>query len=84
MNSGDPASLTCSVYKGDLPIDIMWLHNNKTVTNIDGLSVLRSRKVSTLTIDSAQAEHAGEYTCVGKNLAGSASFTAYLHVNGIL
>lgn len=84
VNAGDLASLTCSVHKGDLPIDIEWLHNNKSITDADGISVSRvNKKISTLSIDSVLAEHAGEYTCLAKNPAGSTSSSAFLNVNGI-
>lgn len=84
VNAGDLASLTCSVHKGDLPIDIEWLHNNKSVTDADGISLSRvNKKISTLSIDYVLAEHAGEYVCLAKNPAGSTSFSAFLNVNGI-
>lgn len=41
------------------------------------------KKISTVAIDSVQAEHAGEYSCIAKNKAGVAQFTSRLNVNGI-
>lgn len=38
---------------------------------------------SVLTIANAMAAHSGNYTCVATNAAGSASYTAAVHVNGI-
>lgn len=85
MNSGDLASLTCSVHKGDLPLEIFWLHNNRSVVEEAGISVFRAnKKISTLSVDAVQEEHAGNYTCVAKNPAGVASVSVWLHVNGIL
>lgn len=74
--------MTCSIAKGDLPIEISWKHNNETLN--DGLiSIVKvNRKISTLSIDSVQAQHAGEYTCVAKNLAGFTSHSTTLYVNG--
>lgn len=61
----------------------MWLHDNVTLANLDGISVSRvNKKISTLSIDFVQAEHSGAYTCLARNLAGTASYTAYLRVNG--
>lgn len=40
------------------------------------------KKVSTVTIDSAQEQHSGEYTCVAENKAGITRQSAYLHVYG--
>lgn len=71
------------MHKGDLPMDIKWTLNGKTVDNLDGISVLRTNKrISQLSIDSVSAEHAGEYLCLAKNKAGVFSNKAYLHVNG--
>lgn len=84
MNSGDLASLQCAVHKGDLPINITWLHNNKTIGYEDGILVSKAgKKVSTITIDSVQAQHAGSYTCKVGNRAGVSQYSTNLHVNGI-
>lgn len=83
MDSGDTASLTCTVHKGDMPIDIDWLHNNETITKTQGVSVWKGRKVSTLNIDSVSQEHAGQYSCLAKNRAGWSTHSAILNVNGI-
>ncbi|XP_068899452.1 cell adhesion molecule Dscam1 isoform X44 [Tenebrio molitor] len=82
VNSGDLASLTCSVFKGDLPVNITWYHNNQNVHYSDGILVSNAgKKISTLSIDSVQAEHAGTYTCVAENRAGKFSYSAELLVN---
>ncbi|XP_068899409.1 cell adhesion molecule Dscam1 isoform X6 [Tenebrio molitor] len=82
MNTGDSTSLTCTISKGDLPVQISWSHNNKTLTNDGNIAILKmSKKISTLSIDSAQAEHVGEYTCTAQNSAGSTSYSAFLNVN---
>lgn len=84
INLGDFASLTCSVHKGDLPINISWLHNNISIGYIDGVLVSKvGKQVSTVTIDSVQEQQAGEYACVAENKAGSARYSANLQVNGI-
>ncbi|KAG5890612.1 hypothetical protein JTB14_005122 [Gonioctena quinquepunctata] len=82
INSGDFASLTCSVHKGDLPINISWLHNNISIGYIDGIMTTKAgKKASTITIDAAQEVHAGEYTCVGENKAGATRYSSLLHVH---
>ncbi|KAJ8967482.1 hypothetical protein NQ314_002796 [Rhamnusium bicolor] len=82
INSGDLASFTCSVYKGDLPINISWLHNNISIGYIEGVLVTRAgKKVSTVTIDSVQEHHSGEYTCIAENKAGITRYSAHLYVN---
>ncbi|XP_044270324.1 Down syndrome cell adhesion molecule-like protein Dscam2 isoform X46 [Tribolium madens] len=82
VNSGDLASLTCSVFKGDLPVNISWYHDNKMVRDSDGILVSTAgRKISTLSIDLVQAQHAGTYTCLAQNRAGTTSYSADLLVN---
>lgn len=83
VNSGEFASASCSVHKGDLPINISWYHNNETVIEGNGVTVMKNKKVSTLSIDSVSFETAGQYTCLAKNRAGHSSFSAILNVNGI-
>lgn len=84
VHYGELTSLTCSITKGDLPIQISWLHNNRPVdVSMQFVSVVKvNKKISTLSIDSARAEHAGNYTCVAENPAGSAAHTTQLFVNG--
>ncbi|XP_076265902.1 Down syndrome cell adhesion molecule 1 isoform X32 [Rhynchophorus ferrugineus] len=82
INSGDLASLTCSVHKGDLPINISWLHNNVSIGYMEGIMISKAgKKISTVSIDSVDESHAGTYTCLAENKAGSASYSAILHVN---
>uniref|UniRef100_A0AAR5PMB0 Down syndrome cell adhesion molecule-like protein Dscam2 n=1 Tax=Dendroctonus ponderosae TaxID=77166 RepID=A0AAR5PMB0_DENPD len=83
VNSGESASLSCSVVKGDLPIKISWFHNNENIeSGNDGIVISRvSKKLSTLSIDNVYEGHSGTYQCVAGNVAGNASFSAELHVN---
>nr|XP_015838893.1 PREDICTED: Down syndrome cell adhesion molecule isoform X21 [Tribolium castaneum] len=82
VNSEDMCSLLCTVSKGDFPIEITWRLNNRSIEAYQGISVLRTNKrISQLSIDSVQAEHAGEYTCLAKNPAGITHQSAILHVN---
>lgn len=83
VNSGEFASVSCSVHKGDLPIEISWYHNNNTIREQNGVTVMKNKKVSTLSIDSVSFENYGEYTCTAKNRAGSTTHSAVLNVNGI-
>ncbi|KAJ8982888.1 hypothetical protein NQ317_004318 [Molorchus minor] len=82
VNSGDLASLTCSVHKGDLPLNITWTHDNKSIGYNEGILISKAgSKISTLSIDSVQGEHNGLYTCIVENEAGKSSYSAELHVN---
>lgn len=83
INSGESVSLTCSISKGDLPVEIDWLYNNKTIREAEGVSATKvGKKVSTLTIDNVQDFNIGEYTCTATNGAGTTRYSTYLHVNG--
>lgn len=83
INSGDIVSLTCSVNKGDLPMEVTWSFNGRPISQVFGVTTNAvNKRLSTLSIDSVQAEHAGYYTCIAKNQAGSANYSAYLFVNG--
>lgn len=83
INSGEAVSATCSISKGDLPINIIWLLKGKNVNLFSGIVTNRvNKRLSTLSIESVDASHAGEYTCLAMNKAGNVSFSAYLHVNG--
>ncbi|CAH0555684.1 unnamed protein product [Brassicogethes aeneus] len=82
VNSGDLTTLTCSVHKGDLPMNITWLHNKKVIGYNEGITTTNvGQKVSMLTIENVNAEHAGNFTCLVQNRAGSASFNSELFVN---
>lgn len=73
----------CTIFKGDLPIEITWRHNSRKVDPLDGITLTKtSKRSSQLSIDSAQAIHSGEYTCTAKNKAGQSSYSANLNVNG--
>ena len=75
----------CSVHKGDEPIEIEWTLNGERIlpkTHPDITISRNGKKLSVLNIDSATASHAGQYTCVARNFAGSANRSAILSVNG--
>ena len=86
LNAGDTASLTCIVAKGDFPLDIVWMFNNEVIdpTKHDIIVSETGKRTKQLTIDSVGARHAGEYTCVASNIAGSTTRSAVLAVNGII
>lgn len=81
-NSGDTVSIQCTITKGDMPLNITWTLNNKTIGDDYGITVMKLKRFSTLNIDSVQAEHAGLFTCIASNRAGETSYSAVLNVNG--
>lgn len=83
VNELDMVSASCTVNKGDLPIDVTWTkHGGRVYTN-DGVVVTKtSVRMSVLSIESVRARHAGNYSCVATNNAGVTSHWAVLAVNG--
>lgn len=86
LNAGDMATITCAVVKGDFPLDISLMFAGKTIQprSEDIIISESGRRAKQLTIEGVGADHAGEYTCVGTNIAGSTSRTAMLAVNGTI
>ena len=75
-------SVACSILKGDFPLNITWLFNGRVI-NDPTISINKvNKKLNTLSIDSVNAEYTGEYTCRAENLAGFATYSAYLYIHG--
>ncbi|XP_076374948.1 Down syndrome cell adhesion molecule 1 isoform X38 [Megalopta genalis] len=81
---GELVSVTCSVAKGDQPLEISWAFNGTPIDSHHGSDVVvasTNKKNSVLTIESVAARHAGDYTCSASNRAGATSHSAQLTVN---
>ncbi|KPI92826.1 Down syndrome cell adhesion molecule-like protein CG42256 [Papilio xuthus] len=82
LNAGDTVSLTCTVGKGDLPLNIHWQLNNEVLNSGNGILINRNgKRISILSIENVQHEHIGNYTCISENEAGRSSHSALLKVN---
>ncbi|XP_057326095.1 cell adhesion molecule Dscam2 isoform X34 [Microplitis mediator] len=83
VNAGDLASIQCAVSKGDFPLEITWMFKGRPIgpDRSDIIVSNSGKRVKQLTIDAVAARHAGEYTCVASNAAGSSSHSAILDVN---
>ncbi|XP_066145676.1 cell adhesion molecule Dscam1 isoform X23 [Euwallacea fornicatus] len=78
---GETISVQCIISTGDMPVEFAWLLNGKPLVDFKDISVVSmGKKISALTVDSICRDHAGNYTCVTKNNAGTSSFTAKLTV----
>ena len=86
VNAGDMASVQCAVTKGDSPIKISWLFENSLIdrSRIDIVMLDIGKQAKQLMIESVRAKHAGTYTCVAENFAGTTTRSALLAVNGTL
>lgn len=83
LDAGDLTSIQCVVSKGDYPINLTWTFNGEPIRDYNAINIAQNnKKVSTLTIESAEAFHSGNYSCVATNLAGSVSHTSTLIING--
>ncbi|XP_017797231.1 PREDICTED: Down syndrome cell adhesion molecule-like protein Dscam2 [Habropoda laboriosa] len=81
---GELISVTCSVTKGDQPLEISWAFNGTPISSYHRSDVIiasTNKKNSVLTIESVAAGHAGEYTCSASNRAGATTHSAQLTVN---
>lgn len=81
---GDYFQLTCAVVHGDAPYNITWYFNDRLISFDDGVSILmHGKRSSSLNIESVDGQHAGNYTCVGSNIAGSTSVSTTLSIRGL-
>lgn len=81
---GDYFQLTCAVVHGDAPYNITWYFNDRLVSNDDSVSILmHGKRSSSLNIESVAGQHAGNYTCIGSNTAGSTSVSTTLSIRGL-
>lgn len=88
INVDDWVSATCSINKGDFPIELNWWmvddfgNERKIITN-DGIVITRnSQRMSVLTIEAVKPRHRGNYSCHASNKGGSAQFGVQLAING--
>lgn len=83
LHLGERVGVQCVVSKGDAPLNIHWLKDGQALTQGDGL-MLRTLDefTSVLSIGALAREHGGNYTCVARNAAAQAAYSAPLSVNG--
>lgn len=83
VNSGDFITVQCAIIKGDFPIKITWLHGDKDAAKTTGISIAQvNKRVSSLSIESVDAVHRGNYSCIAVNQAGISRVSAVLNING--
>jgi Down syndrome cell adhesion protein 1 len=88
INLNDWVSATCSVNKGDLPIQITWILTDdsgqeKILSTDDGIVITRTnQRSSMLSIEQVKPHHRGNFTCRVSNRGGGSQHSTYLHING--
>lgn len=61
-----------------------WILNGQKANHFAGINIAHvGKKTYVLSIDSLSEEHAGNYTCIAENRAGSSSYSSNLIVKGI-
>jgi hypothetical protein len=72
--------------KGDVPLNILWLKDGSPLSGLDEDDTVKILTFdhfnSMLTIESLELRHVGNYTCQAANLAGTASHSQAVLVNG--
>ncbi|KAJ2950045.1 hypothetical protein O0L34_g11384 [Tuta absoluta] len=82
MNSGQVVTTPCSVIEGDHPLKLRWLFDNEPIKPRSGVTVFHiGERSAILSIGSVAHNHAGNYTCVAENQAGTDSHTSALIIN---
>jgi hypothetical protein len=83
LHLDERVGVQCVISKGDAPLNIHWLKDGQELRQGDGL-VLRTLDefTSVLSIGALAPEHGGNYTCVARNAAARAAYSAQLSVNG--
>lgn len=82
-NAGDTVQLTCHVLKGDKPLHIAWHFHGEALSTHMGISTMMiGHRANFLSISSVAAGHRGIYTCLARNDAGVANYSAELKVFG--
>ena len=84
VDEGTFAQITCSITKGDEPLEITWhLHGDVISSEPSITTSMIGTRTSILIISSVGYRHSGLYTCRASNKAGSETYSAELKVNGI-
>ena len=83
VNEGQFGQLVCTVIEGDEPFSFTWSLQGAVVSSEPGLTTSQlGSRTSILMIKSVGHRHRGLYTCNVSNLAGTATVSSELKVNG--
>lgn len=86
--AGQAAQVTCLVSEGDLPLNITWTYKGSSNRSMSEMGISTSgfgQKTSMLLIESTDASHRGNYTCIAQSLSNlklSSHYSAELNIHG--
>ncbi|KAM7294604.1 hypothetical protein ISCGN_024110 [Ixodes scapularis] len=82
---GKKAQVYCAVYEGNGPFSFSWKKDGLSLDPAPGSAIRQvTESTSLLILDAVAVGDIGNYTCVVSSGAGSDSYTASLHVKGLL
>ncbi|XP_040563720.1 cell adhesion molecule Dscam2 isoform X2 [Lepeophtheirus salmonis] len=82
LQQGERISLTCTIARGDAPLTLSWVKNNRPLNNNVGQKIISFDSYnSMLTIEALSLHHIGTYTCLARNKAGSAEYSQHITVH---
>ena len=80
MKQNERVSAFCSVSSGKSPFEFNWLKNNHPFTGHTDVKIASTEDGSMITFRNVHDADSGNYSCLVRNSAGSASFTSFLSV----
>ena len=87
LQKGERITLTCTIAKGDSPINILWQKDQENIQSSEkgDIKVIAFDEFnSMLTIEDLDVRHIGNYSCLASNSAGTAIHYQTVHVNGTI
>eukprot|EP00095_Tigriopus_kingsejongensis_P001845 maker-scaffold10_size831480-snap-gene-7.22 protein:Tk01845 transcript:maker-scaffold10_size831480-snap-gene-7.22-mRNA-1 annotation:"down syndrome cell adhesion molecule-like protein" len=81
LQRGDRLSLTCTVFKGNQPLDLSWLVDDHSLQDPAMKSIRIDEFTSMLSIPSLSHAHNGNYSCLAANEAGEARYSQPITVH---
>lgn len=80
IKSGDKASATCMVMRGQSSVSYRWYKNGKLIEDSSHVKIRTLPDMSTLVVAPVTEDSAGNYTCVVQTQTSSGNFSAVLTV----
>lgn len=80
---GESIQVMCNIPKGDMPLQLTWLFQNRPIKSNDAVTITKvGARSSILAFPAVTERHSGNYTCTASNIVASTNHTAMLNVQG--